>query len=169
MKPKIYSVELIGNGSLSMMAKPVSGEWIDDEFKSIALEGINTIVSLLEKSESYDVGLQNEEAFVKKYGMEFYEFPIKDRGIPQSKEQFRTFSKALYIAADSGKNIVVHCRAGIGRAGLLAAGVLLHCKFDAIDAFDHIAKKRGIAVPDTETQKDWLIKNQDFIVGKQHS
>jgi hypothetical protein len=35
MIPDIYKVELIGSGSLSVMAKPVSGEWIEDEFPSI--------------------------------------------------------------------------------------------------------------------------------------
>lgn len=140
MKPDIYFVESIGAGSLSIMAKPVSGEWIDDEFKNIALEGITTIVSLLERAESYDVGLQDVEALANKHGMTFHSFPIKDRGIPQKKEPFRTFSKALYTAAAGGENIVVHCRAGIGRAGLLAAGVLIHGALDGGGAFDLVAK-----------------------------
>ena len=57
MIPDIYQVELIGSGSLSVMAKPVSGEWIEDEFSGIAQFGINRIVSLLEEHESYEVAL----------------------------------------------------------------------------------------------------------------
>jgi hypothetical protein len=40
MRPEIYQVELIGSGFLSVMAKPVSGEWIEDELSGIAKEGI---------------------------------------------------------------------------------------------------------------------------------
>jgi len=36
MGPDIYHVEFIERGYLSIMAKPVSGEWIEDEFSSIA-------------------------------------------------------------------------------------------------------------------------------------
>ena len=147
-----------------MMAKPISGEWIEDEFKNIAIEGITTIVSLLERTESYDVGLQDEEALAIKHGMKFLSFPIKDRGIPQDLASFGTFTKTLYTAASGGENVVVHCRAGIGRAGLLAAGVLLHCAFDGVEAFDHVAKQRGVSVPDTEEQKRWLIENQEFVL-----
>jgi len=44
MKPDIYQVELIGSGSLSVMAKPVSGEWIEDEFIGIREWGIDTFM-----------------------------------------------------------------------------------------------------------------------------
>ena len=48
MSSEIYQVEIIGSGCLSVIAKPVSGVWIEDEFASIAAYGINRIVSLLE-------------------------------------------------------------------------------------------------------------------------
>ena len=37
--------------------------------------------------------------------------------------------------------------------------VLLHCGFEPIDAFDLISKKRGVAVPDTQEQIDWVVKS----------
>ncbi len=61
------------------MAKPVSGEWIEDEFKNIANKGIDRIVSLLEVHESYEVGLENEQSLTEKNGMDFISYPIKDR------------------------------------------------------------------------------------------
>ncbi len=66
MKPDIYAVEQIGEGLLSVMAKPVSGEWIEDEFKGIAGLGVNRIVSLLEVHEVYELGLQNEQSLAEK-------------------------------------------------------------------------------------------------------
>ena len=55
MRPQIYQVELIGSGFLAVMAKPVSGEWIDDEFSGIAGAGILQVVSLLEYQESKNI------------------------------------------------------------------------------------------------------------------
>ena len=156
MRPSIYQVELIGSGSLSVMAKPVSGEWIDDEFAAIAESGIARIVSLLERSESYEVGLENEKDYAEKYVMEFISFPITDRGLPESMNEFSSFTKRLYHEAASGIHTVIHCRAGIGRTGLVAAGVLLHCAFKPDEAFEHISNKRGVSVPDTPEQKAWV-------------
>ncbi len=159
MIPDIYKVELIGSGSLSVMAKPVSGEWIEDEFSSISMFGIDRIVSLLESHEVYDLGLEMEKTLSEKNGMEFISYPIPDRGLPNSIDDFLRFTKRLYNEAAGGLNTVIHCRAGIGRTGMIAAGVLLHCGFEPIEAFDLISKKRGVAVPDTQEQVDWVVKS----------
>ncbi len=163
MKPEIYQVELIGSGILFIMAKPVSGEWIEDEFSGLANEGINQIVSLLESPESYEIGLQDEEQLANKNGMSYLSFQIKDRGIPSSVMQFSKFTKSLYHDIAAGKSTVIHCRSGIGRAGLVVGGVLLHCGFTAKEAFAHISKKRGVEVPDTVEQESWLISNSNEI------
>jgi protein tyrosine phosphatase (PTP) superfamily phosphohydrolase (DUF442 family) len=159
MTPDIYKVELIGSGSLSVMAKPVSGEWIDDEFSGIAKWGINRIVSLLEPREEMEVGLSEEKQYAEKYGMEFISYPIKDRGLPESIPGYLGFTKRLYHEAAGGLNTVVHCRAGIGRTGIIAAGVLLHCGFEPREAIEHISMQRGVAVPDTEEQIEWVIRS----------
>ena len=164
MSPDIYQVELIGSGSLSVMAKPVSGEWIEDEFSGIARYGINRIVSLLEKRESYETGLRQEKALTEKNGMDFISYPIPDRGLPDSVGEFASFTKRLYFETAGGLNTVIHCRAGIGRTGIVAAGVLLHCGFEVQDAFAHISEKRGVRVPDTQEQIDWVTNNCGAIV-----
>jgi len=112
--PDIYSLELIGSGSVSIMAKPVAGEWIDDEFSGISKYGINQIISLLERTEAYEVGLKDEEIYSEKHQIEFVSYPIPDRGLPQSINDFSKFTKGLYHSAAGGNNIVIHCRAGIG-------------------------------------------------------
>jgi len=48
IKPQIYKVKTMGQGFLAVMAKPVAGEWIEDEFLAIAQADIKQIVSLLE-------------------------------------------------------------------------------------------------------------------------
>jgi protein-tyrosine phosphatase len=164
MKPDIYQIESIGSGFLAVMAKPVSGEWIEDEFLGIANEGVMQIVSLLESHEAYELGLQNEKELSEKNNMSFRSFQIKDRGLPQSVQEFRSFTKSLYHQIAEGRNSVIHCRAGIGRTGIVAAGVLLHYGFEPHGAFEHISNRRGVQVPDTEEQKNWLISHCNEII-----
>lgn len=158
MKPDIYQVKLIGSGSLSVMAKPASGEWIDDEFKGIRDWGIDRIVSLLEKNEEADLGLIEERSLTKNNDMDFVSYPIPDRGVPEFVQEYLRFTKRLYNETAGGLHTVVHCRAGIGRTGLVAAGILLHCGFEPLDALNQISEKRGVKVPDTQEQIDWVVK-----------
>ncbi len=163
-KPNIYRIENIGKGFVAIMAKPTSGDWIEEEFANIASENINQIVSLLEPSEELEVGLQKEKILTEKNGMNFLSFPIQDRGLPNSVEKFGNFTKTLYQQILSGTNTVIHCRAGIGRAGMVAAGILIHHGFNADKAFSHISLKRGITVPDTKEQYHWVLSNHNSIV-----
>ena len=69
---------------------------------------------------------------------------------------YLALTKRLYHHAAGGEHIVIHCRAGIGRTGMVAAGVLLHCGFEPDEALEHISLKRGVTVPDTDEQIEWL-------------
>ncbi len=164
MKPILYQIELIGSGFLSIMARPRADEWIDDEFEQIAASGIKQIVSLLETSEAYELGLKHEESYCIKNDMKFLSFPIPDRGIPNSISNFAKFTRMIYQTTAGGMNTVIHCRAGIGRTGLVAAGVLLHAAFAPEETFSHISKIRNVNVPDTDEQYNWLIKNYHSIL-----
>ncbi len=162
-KPNIYRIENIGKGFMAIMAKPTAGDWIEEEFANIANENINQIVSLLEPSEEFEVGLQKEKGLTEKYEMHFLSFPIQDRGLPNSVEKFGNFTKTLFQQILSGKNTLIHCRAGIGRAGMVAAAILIHYGFNVDKAFSHISLKRGVTVPDTKEQYQWILSNQNII------
>jgi len=66
----------------------------------------------------------------------------------------------VYRRISNGENTVIHCRAGIGRTGLLAASVLVKHGHSPNDAFRIVSKARGVDVPDTRDQSDWVISNQ---------
>ncbi|MFZ6875122.1 protein-tyrosine phosphatase family protein [Undibacterium sp. Di27W] len=160
MRPDIYKVNQLGLGFLAVMAKPVAGEWIADEFRGIAQFGINRLVSLLETHEIRDLGLQTAPDLCAQNQVEFVHFPIKDRGLPSSFSATQKLVTQLHDDVVNGSNTVIHCRAGIGRTGLLAAAVLIRHGLDAEAALAMISKARGVIVPDTEEQIGWLKKYQ---------
>lgn len=163
MRPTIYEIELIGSGFLAVMARPVAGEWIDEEFRGLAAAGIRQVASLLEPEEAREVGLEDEERVCARHDIRFVSFPLPDRGLPASVDSFAAFTKSLYHQIAGGLSTVVHCRAGIGRTGLVAAGVLLHAAFEPDQAFARISQRRGVEVPDTEEQRCWLSANFEEI------
>jgi protein-tyrosine phosphatase len=55
-------------------------------------------------------------------------------------------------------NIVIHCRAGVGRSALIAACLLTQAGLAAEAAFQRIGAARGCVVPDTAEQKQWVAR-----------
>ena len=50
--------------------------------------------------------------------------PIRDFGVPESVTAFRLAADRIAEALQRGERIVMHCRGGIGRTGLVAQAVL---------------------------------------------
>ena len=165
MQAEMYKVGTIGKGFFAIMARPSLEQGDPASVVNISRLGINLVVSLLENNEARTLGLDAERELVKGLGMDFVSFPIPDMGIPTSVEEFASLSKMLLKQVDAGVNTLVHCHAGIGRSGLMAAGILLHCDLDPQQAFAHVSKMRGIRVPETSEQEHWLIGNHAAIIG----
>ncbi len=164
MQAEMYKVGTIGSGFFAIMARPSLEENEPASVVNIARLRINLVVSLLEHSEARTLGLEAEREQVKAHAMEFVSFPIPDMGLPPSVEEFAGLSRMLFRQVDAGVNTLVHCHAGIGRSGLMAAGILLHCALDPEQAFAHVSRIRGVRVPETREQECWLRNNHTAIV-----
>jgi protein-tyrosine phosphatase len=113
-------------------------------------------VSLLEAGEVEELGLHQEAGLCHDLDMEFIAFPVPDGGVPASTRETMALAEAVVARLDEGKAVAVHCRAGIGRSSLIAACVLVLLGFAPGTAFDLIGNARGVKVPDTEGQRDWV-------------
>jgi predicted protein tyrosine phosphatase len=82
-------------------------------------------------------------------GLRFERFPIPDRGVPASVARARALWVDLADRLRAGRSVGIHCRAGIGRSSLMAAGVLLEIGVSEDPAWAVIAAARRWAVPDT--------------------
>lgn len=155
MTPSLYEIPVATVGRLFIMPKP-SGEWLDDDLKKLKLTGIDHIVSMLTPEEADSLSLANEGEVCERNGLSFTNVPVVDRDIPEiaaAKEL------ALSIATDlhAGLSVVVHCRAGIGRSGLVACCVLIGLGTLAENALAKVSAARGVLVPDTEEQRKFIL------------
>ena len=100
--------------------------------------------------------LEGEAAAAAVSGIDFRPFPIPDRGVPASRESVAELVSGIVDALDMGKTVAVHCRQGIGRSGMIVAGVLVAAGTDLAAALRTIKDSRGLEVPETEEQHHWL-------------
>lgn len=86
------------------------------------------------------------------------DFPINDFSAPSPKgrSEFRKFIEMVVVDIQSGKNISIHCGAGIGRTGTVAICVLLELGIGDAEA-KQIVKIAGShpEVPDQEDLIAW--------------
>lgn len=158
LAPTIYWVTAIAPQRLALMPRPRGGEWLQDELAAWRAAGVDSVVSLLEAGEIRELELKDESALCHAHGMAFHSFPIADRGVPQSGKAFAVLVADLHAQLMQGRAIAIHCRAGIGRTGVLAA-CLLHARgVPFADIFGILSRARGVPMPDTPEQLAWVEK-----------
>ncbi len=114
------------------------------------------IVSLLTpgKPNSFSSGREGESAAIQK--IRYVSFPIADRDVPESVHDSLALFHDLAHELTNGRNVAVHCRQGIGRSALVAAGTLIVSGVIADKALAAVREARGLDVPETAAQREWV-------------
>jgi protein-tyrosine phosphatase len=143
-------------GRLAIAPRPRGDDWLDDEMKAWRRNGIDIVVSLLMPDEAEQLGLENEGRSCAAAGMEYSALPILDRSVPPSMKDVADLLTHLEAHLSRGKNIVVHCRQGLGRAGLIASALEIDAGLSPSDAIRRVSAARGAPVPETPEQRAWI-------------
>jgi protein-tyrosine phosphatase len=158
--PEIYWINASGPGKLAVMPRPRGGDWLLDEIRSFKRLGVDILVSLLEPHEESFLALEEEGPLARAHGLEFVSHPVPDRNVPASPKETWALASRLAERLASGKKIAAHCRMGIGRSPLLLACILVSRGLAPDDAWNAIGTARGLPVPDTLEQRDWLTRHK---------
>jgi protein-tyrosine phosphatase len=81
--------------------------------------------------------------------------PIDDLSYPAFDEVF-DFVSTLSDHLTNGQSLVVHCAAGIGRAGTTATALLMMQGMNSADALTHVREHRPMAGPEAGTQSKFI-------------
>jgi hypothetical protein len=96
MPIKKYWLHSFENSSrIGIMTRPNGNEWLEEEILNLKKQGVGTIVSLLEQSEVYDLGLEKDPELSLKHGIEYISFPIADRNVPNSSSGIKNLISRL--------------------------------------------------------------------------
>jgi len=129
-----------------------------ERLKRLLDAGIQSFVDLTHPSErpSYDTELPSSIEYVRK--------PIEDHGVPPDREYMVEILDCVGDAMDSGRPVYVHCRAGIGRTGLVIGCLLAERGLSGEAALDEINRlwqqcersQSWPSIPETREQVEFV-------------
>ena len=73
------------------------------------------------------MGLEDLGSRAQALGLEWYHLPIRDMGVPDARfeDRWLDIGPRLHQNLRDGRRIVLHCLAGLGRTGTIAARLLI--------------------------------------------
>jgi predicted protein tyrosine phosphatase len=156
MNADLFSIPGPWHGRLAIAARPRGGDWLEDEAKAWRRAGVDVVVSLLEKDEAAELELSAEGNAADANGIRFMSFPIPDRGVPTATRDALSLLGGVRAMLEQGRNVAVHCRQGVGRSGLVAAGLLVASGMGTQQAMNTVSTARGQTIPETASQLEWI-------------
>lgn len=139
-------------------ADALSGSWardLDIDLDVIENWGAAAVVTLIEDHEMASLGVTGIGDAVSTRNMSWYHLPIPDVTAPTSgfEKQWQVAGAELRDLLRTGFNIVVHCKGGLGRAGTVAARLLIELGWSSSDAIAEVRLVRPGAIETIEQEK----------------
>jgi protein-tyrosine phosphatase len=141
---------------IAIIPCPPGGHQLAGAIDDLRRAGIGSMVSLLSEEEIRVLGLEQEERLCSEAGLRFRWFPVTDHSIPESMESFTAVVRELQSDLRHNLRVGAHCFAGIGRSCTLMAALLCAEGLTVHEAFARLQEARGIPVPDTWIQIQWI-------------
>ena len=134
---QIAALDAPGGGRIGMTFCPgkrdpaaMTGPWdrdLDTDLDAIVAWGASALVTLMEGHELAHLGVAHIGEASRDRGLGWYHLPIRDFSVPSDlfEQQWLDTGEALRARLARNESIVVHCKGGLGRTGLVAARLLI--------------------------------------------
>lgn len=141
-----------------------TGAWDRDlltDIKAIADWGAAAVLTLVEDHELVSLKVEGLGATVARAHMDWLHAPIPDVSVPDAgfEAAWVDMGEGLRDRLRAGFNIVVHCKGGLGRAGMIAARLLVELGVDAETAITRVRQARPGAI-ETSAQEAVVHRTQ---------
>ena len=136
------------------------GAWerdLDTDLRAIQDWGATALVSLMEQHEYLELKVGDMPRHIPA-GIQHFQLPMPDGGIPDAaweREWEQNAGPKIRAALISDKKIVIHCKGGLGRTGLLAARLLIEFGMPLEDAILAVRKARPGTI-ETPAQEEYV-------------
>lgn len=145
------------------------GAWrrdIEQDLSRLKGLGVDTMACLVEPFELDMLGIPDLPAKVAQHGMAFLTFPIVDHALPADIEAFHAFVVGLCERVTNGETVVVHCRGGRGRTGLVTACCLVNLGVPGAEAIAMVRKARPETIETGEQEAYVAVTYPKFLAGR---
>lgn len=111
------------------------GSVVENDIEAIKQWGADAIISLVNDKEMSIYKVEDLGEQITKAGMQWFHHPFEDGGVPCNnfRERWQTQREKMLAILNKGGKVMVHCRGGKGRTGLIVAQLMLELGID----FDH--------------------------------
>ncbi|RQW62241.1 cyclin-dependent kinase inhibitor 3 family protein [Vibrio viridaestus] len=109
------------------------------------------VLTLIEPMEMIELRVPRIGDEVQKRGMIWRHLPIADYSVPDADFETKWLTQGYEIRhlLRCGKNVLVHCKGGLGRAGMIAARLLVELGMEPKQAIRIVRKVRPGAIETT--------------------
>jgi protein-tyrosine phosphatase len=128
--------------------------------------GAHDVVTLIEHHEFTMLGVPSLGEAVQQHGMRWHHLPIPDVDVPGTDfaAGWRAALPVLLTTLASGGRVLVHCRGGLGRAGMAATMLAIEMRLQPADALALVRSVRPGAV-ETPAQMCHVLRYRPLSVG----
>lgn len=117
---------------------------IENDLQCICNWGATLIVNLLEVREIVTLGIGTLASRILSRNMSFLHLPMANNALPDEgfEEKWTLARPKLQQCLQGGERMLIHCKEGIGRSGIIAARLLIESGVDPDSAIRAVKKAR---------------------------
>ncbi len=122
--------------------------------------GVQLVVMLVEEEEHHRLSGRDLKALYAEEGFEVLNFPISDYGVPKDRQAFEGAVASVLAEVRGGKNIVIHCFAGVGRTGIFLAAMAQDALGKGGEEAIRWVREYVDGAVEMETQKQFILQRE---------
>lgn len=151
----------VGDGILALSGLPGAGGSYANDLDHIRDWRPGLVISLTSEDEFEAAGAVELGADLQAMGCRWVHMPVIDFGVPSEQfiAEWAPVSRSALAALSGGGRVLVHCRGGCGRSGMVALRLMIESGETSAAALQRLRSVRPCAV-ETDGQMAWARAGQ---------